>query len=60
MDAGDPGGDVGRLSRRSPSVGIGGLKSDPRTARTTVKFIDSPTLLIPNPIGAPCLGISLL
>ncbi len=43
MAAGDPGGGGSRLTRRNPSVGLGGLKSEPRTARTTVKFIDSPT-----------------
>jgi len=48
MAAGDVGGAAGPI-RPKASVGLVGLKSEPRTARTTVKFIDSPTLfVIPN------------
>jgi len=43
MAAGDLGGDGSWLTRPHPSVGLEGLKSEPLTARTTVKFIDSPT-----------------
>ncbi len=46
MAAGDPGQGGSRLTVRSPSPGFGGLKSEPRTARTTVKFIDAPTFFL--------------
>jgi len=55
MAAGDPGEGEIRLPRRNPSLGLGGLNSEPRTARTTVKFIDLPTfcrLTVSRP-GAP-------
>ena len=64
MAEGEPGDGGSRLTRRNPSLGLGGLKSEPRRARTTVKFIDSPTLFtIPNwrhAIGPVCFENSLI
>ena len=39
MGAGDPAGAGSWVAGRNPSAGLPGLNSEPRTARTTVKFI---------------------